>query len=159
MAGVNFPIAFNFCYFLLFDCLLVDLCLLFLFSCFSGSSLNSQESILTYLLFFWLSLNFITFVMVLLHHIIVYYISKLHYSRLLYLILSWLLFSTAFIILFLFSFYFSISFTFTLQILFVLHLLFYLVFVLLYLLSLCIPRNPLSQKCGEKTNSFILLFL
>ena len=22
----------------------------------------------------------------------------------------------------------------------------------------CIPRNPLSQKCGEKTNSFILLF-
>ena len=33
------------------------------------------------------SLNFIIFVMLLLHHIIVYYITKLHYSRLLYLIL------------------------------------------------------------------------
>ena len=69
----------------------------------------------------------------------------------------------AFVILFLFLFYFSISFTLTLQILFdlVLHLLFYLVFVLLYLLSIyiIIPRNPLSQKCGEKTSSFILLFL
>ena len=26
-------------------------------------------------------------------------------------------------------------------------------------ISLCIPCNPLSQKCGERTNSFILLFL
>ena len=80
-----------------------------------------------------------------------------------FLIVCWLIFSIVFIILFLFLFYFSISFTFTLQILFdlVLHLLFYLVFVLLYLLSIyiIIPRNPLSQKCGEKTSSFILLFL
>ena len=55
-----------------------------------------------------------------------------------------------------FIFYSSISFTFTLQIVFhlVLHLLFYLAFVLLYLLF--ILRNSLSQKCGEKTNSFIL---
>ena len=144
-----------------YDCLLVSLSLLFLFSCLSDSSLSSQESILTCLLLFWFSdwsLNFIIFVMVLIDHIIVYYITKLHYSRLLYLIMSWLLFSIVFIILFLFLFYFSISFTFTLQILFdlVLHLLFYLVFVLLYLF---IPRNPLSQKCGEKTNSFILFFL
>ena len=155
MVGVIFLIAFTFCYFLLFDCLL------FLFPCFSDSSLSSQESILTF--FSDWSLNFIIFVMVLLHHIMVYYITKLHYSRYLYLILSWLLLSIVFIIIFLFSFYFSISFTFTLQILFdlVLHLLFYLVFVLLYLLSIyiIIPRNPLSQKCGEKTNSFILLFL
>ena len=96
MVGVIFPIVFTFYYFLLFDCLLVDICIVF-------------------------------------------------------------------VILFLFLFYFSISSTLTLQILFdpVLHLLFYLVFVLLYLLSIfiIIPRNPLSQKCGEKTSSFILLFL
>ena len=71
-----------------------------LFSCFSESSLSSQESILTCLLLSDLSLNFIIFLMVLLHHIIVYYITKLHYSRLLYLILPWLLFSIVFIILF-----------------------------------------------------------
>ena len=76
-----------------YDCLLVSLSLLFLFSCLSDSSLSSQESILTCLLLFWFSdwsLNFIIFVMVLIDHIIVYYITKLHYSRLLYLIISWL---------------------------------------------------------------------
>ena len=81
-----------------------------------------------------------------------------------FLIVYWLIFVFFFIIIIiLFLFYFSISYTFTLQILLdlVLHLLFYLVFVLLYLLSIyiIIPRNPLSQKCGEKTSSFILLFL
>ena len=133
-----------FCFSVIFyDSLLVDLS----FCCFVF--LSSQESILTILrihVYFssdW-SLNFIIFVMVLLHHIMVYYITKLHYSRLLYLILSWLLFSIVFIILFLFLFYFSISFTFTLQILFdlVLHLLFYLVLVLLYLLSFYIIIYP-----------------
>ena len=49
-----------------YDCLLVDLCLLFLFSCLSDRSLSSQESILTCLLFSDWSLNFIIFVMVLL---------------------------------------------------------------------------------------------
>ena len=144
MVGVTFHIALTFCYFLLFDFMLVDLCLLFLFSCFSDSSSSSQESILTGLLFSDSSLNFIIFIMVLLHHIIIYNITKLHYSRSLYLVLLWLLFSIVFIILFLFSFYFSISFTFTLQILFdlVLHLLFYLVFVLLYLLSFYIIMYP-----------------
>ena len=144
MVGVIFPIVFTFCYFLLFDCLLVDLCLLFLFSCFSDSSLSSQESILACSFFSDWSLNFIIFVMVLLHDIIVYYVTKLHYSRLLYLILSRILFSIVFIILAFFSFYFSVSFTVTLQILFdlVLHLLFYLVFVLLYLLSFYIIMYP-----------------
>ena len=74
MVGVIFHIAFTFCYFILFDCMLVDLCLLFLFSCFSDSSSSSQESILTGLLFSDWSLNFIIFIMVLLHHIIIYYI-------------------------------------------------------------------------------------
>ena len=83
MVGVIFPIVFTFYYFLLFDCLLVDLCLLFLFSCFSDSSLSSQESMLPCLLFFRL-----IFVMVLLHHIIVYYITKLHYNNLIYVITS-----------------------------------------------------------------------
>ena len=141
MVGVIFSIAFTFCYFLLFDCLLVDLCLLFLFSCFLDSSLSSQESILTGLLFFWLILKLYHF-----HYgsITSYCSILLNCSRLLYLILSWLLFSIAFIMLFLFSFYFSISFTFTLQILFdlVLHLLFYLVFALLYLLSFYIIMYP-----------------
>ena len=73
-----------------YDCLLVDLCLLFLFSCLSDSSLRNQESILTCLLFSDWFLNFIIFVTVLLHHVIVYYIPKLHCSRLLYLIMSWL---------------------------------------------------------------------
>ena len=93
------------------------------------------------------------------------YISHCFYFLLLFyfLIVCWFIFCIVFAILFLFLFYFSISFTLTLQILFdlVLHLLFYLVFVLLYLLSIyiIIPHNPLSQKCGEKTSSFILLFL
>ena len=52
MVGVTFPIVFTFYHFLHFDCLLVDLGSLFLFSCFSDSSLSSQESILTCLLFF-----------------------------------------------------------------------------------------------------------
>ena len=43
-------------------------------------------------LFDW-SLHFIIIIMVLLHHVIVYYITKFHYSRLLYLITSWLLIS------------------------------------------------------------------
>ena len=81
-----------------------------------------------------------------------------------FLIVCWLIFALFLsLFLLLFLFYFSNNFTFTVQILFdlVLHLLFYLVFVLLYILSvyIIIPRNPLSQKCGEKTSSFILLFL
>ena len=40
-----------------YDCLLVSLSLLFLFSCLSDSSLSSQESILTSILFFWLILK------------------------------------------------------------------------------------------------------
>ena len=71
------------------------------------------------------------------------------------------------IVFLLFSFYFHfyspISFTFTLQTLFDLLLHFFcLVFVLLHLLSflsIFIPLNRVTQKCGVKTNSFILFFL
>ena len=73
-----------------YDCLLIDICFLFLFSCLLDSSLSSQESILTCLLSFWLILELYHFHMVLLHHIIVCYITKFYYSRLLYLIMSWL---------------------------------------------------------------------
>ena len=145
MVGVIFPIAFTFCYFLLFDCLLVDLCFLFLFSCFSDSSLS-------------------IFVMVLLHHIIRYYITKLHYSRLLYFILSWLLFIIVFIILFSFHFIFLLvllsPFKFYLILCCICCFISYLCYCIYYhYISLCIPRNLLNQKCGEKTNSFILFFL
>ena len=84
-------------------------------------------------------------IMVLLHHIIVYYITKLHYSRLLYLFTSWLFIWNCFLLFcFYFHFYSSISFLFTLQILFdlMLHWMFYLVFVLLYLLSFYVIIYP-----------------
>ena len=51
MVGVMFPTVFTLYYFLLFNCLLVDICLLFLFPCFSDSFLSSQESTLTCLFF------------------------------------------------------------------------------------------------------------
>ena len=98
--------------------------------------------------------------MVLLHYIIVYYVTKLHYSRLLYLTLSWLLFSILFIILFLFLFYFSISllsnFKFCLIWCCICRFISYLSYCIYYqFISLCIPRYPLNQKCGEKpTGSF-----
>ena len=126
-------------------------------------SLSNQESILACLLSFLLIIK--------IYHY--YYgcialkyndITKLHYSKLFYLIMSLLfIFSIVFIVLFLFPFSSSISFTFIFQILFdlALHLLFYLIFVLLYLLSfssLFIPRNLLSQECGIKSNSFIRFF-
>ena len=62
-----------------------------------------------YFAFNW-SLNFINIVIVLLHYIIaciVYYFTKLHYSRLFYVIISLLFFSIGFIILFLFLFLIS----------------------------------------------------
>ena len=43
MTVAKFPIVFTFYYFLLLDCLLVNLCLSFLFSCFLGSSLSRQN--------------------------------------------------------------------------------------------------------------------
>ena len=52
MAGVIFPTVFTLYYFLFFNCLLVDICLLFLFPCFSDSFLSSQESTPTCLFFF-----------------------------------------------------------------------------------------------------------
>ena len=131
-------------YFLLFLTFLI-FCWLFMFLFFSDSSLSSQESILTFLLFFWLILKpYQFFNLIIYDSIIVYYITKLHYSRLLYLTLPWLLYNIVFSILFLFLFYFFISFTFILQMLFdlVLYLLFYLVFALLYLLSIYIIMYP-----------------
>ena len=94
------------------------------------------------------------------YYIILQYITKLHYGRLLYLIVM-IIHLALFLFSFYFHFYSPISFTFTLQILFniVLHQLFYLVFVLLYLLSLFILRNLLSHKCRVKTNSFIVFSL
>ena len=70
-----------------YDCLLVDLCFLFLLLCLSRvvwAAKNPYKPV--YLPSNW-SLNFIN---ILLHHITVYYITKFHYSRLLYLITSWL---------------------------------------------------------------------
>ena len=138
MAGVIFPIVFTFYYVLLFDCLLVDLCLLLLFSCFSDSSLSSQESILTCLLFFWLILklyhfrygSITSYYSILLNCIIVDYFIL--FCRDYYLVL-FLLFSSIFI-LFFYWFYFLFDL--------VLHLLFYLVLVLLYLLSFYIIMYP-----------------
>ena len=163
MVGVIFPIVFTFYYFLLFDCLLVDLHLLFLFSCFSDSSLSSQESILTCLLFFWLILKFYHFC---------YGSITSHYSILLNCIIVdyFILFCRDYyIVLFLlFSFYFHFIFLLVLLSPFKFYLILcciccfisYLCYCIYYhFISLCIPRNPLSQKCGEKTNSFILLFL
>ena len=81
-------------------------------------------------------------IMVLLHHITVYSITKLHYSWLLYLITSWLFIWYCFLLFcFYFHFYSSISFLFTLQILFnlMLHWMLYLVFVLFiaFIIILC----------------------
>ena len=140
-----FSVIFCFCYFLW---LFVAWSLFFVFAFMSpDSSLSNQESILTCLLSFWLIIK--------LYHYYygsvtscysLYYIAKLHYSRLLYLNISWLFIWHCFLLYpFYFPFYSPISFTFTLQILlfcFVLHFLFYLLFVLLYLLSYYIVIYP-----------------
>ena len=78
-----------------------------------------------------------------------------------FLIVCWLIF-----VLFL-LFFFSFCFIFLLVLLspfkfcLILCCICFISYLLLYLLSIYIinPRNPLSQKCGEKTSSFILLFL
>ena len=87
MVGVMFPIAFIF---LLLFCDFYD-CLLFAFAFMPlDSSLNNQESILTCLLSFSLIIRLYHYIMVLLHYIIIYYITKSHYSRLFYLIMLFL---------------------------------------------------------------------
>ena len=75
------------------------------------------------------------------------------------------LFSIVFIILFLFSFLFFYQFyfhpmKFYLIMCCICCFISYLCYCIYYhFISLFIPRNPLGQKCGEKTNSFILFFL
>ena len=124
-----------------YDCLLVDLSCLILFSCLLTVVWATKNAFWPV---YWLSNRLLNSIIIinLLHYIIVYHITKLHYSILFYLIMS-----------------LFIIFTFKLLFDLVMHLLFYLVFVLLYLLSflsLFIPRNLLSQKCRVMTNSFIL---
>ena len=148
MLGVIFPIAFTFCYFLLFDFLLIDFCLLFSFSCFSDSSLSSQESILTCLLFFWLILklhhfrhgsitSYYSIYIILLNCIVVDYFIL--FCRDYYLVLFLLFF-----------FYFHFIFLLVLLSPFKFYLILcciccfmYLVFVLLYLLSFYIIMCPM----------------
>ena len=73
-----------------YDCFLVDLCFLFFFSSLLTVVWPTKNLFWpVYFLSDW-SLNFIILLWCLLHHIIVFYISKFHYSRLLYLIMSWL---------------------------------------------------------------------
>ena len=163
MIGVLFLIAFTFCYFLLFDSLLVCFCLLFLFSCFSDSNLSSRKSILPCLLFLWLILN--------LYHFYYGCITS-YYSILLNCIVVgyFILFCRDYYLVLFLLFFFSFHFIFLLILLspFKFYLILcciccfisYLCYCIYYhVISLCIPRNPLSQKCGAKTNSFILLFL
>ena len=129
--------------FLLFGCFLVDLCLLFLFSCFSDSSLSSQESILTCLLFFWLILK--------LYHFCYGSITS-YYSILLNCIIVdyFILFCLDYYLVLFLLLYFYFHFIFLLVLLsplkFYLILCcicwFYLAFVLLYLLTSYIIMYP-----------------
>ena len=101
--------------------------------------------------------------MVLLHHIIVYYITRFNYSISYYAMVNYLVLFLLFS--FYFHFYSPIRFTFIHEILFhlVLHLLFYLVFLFLYLLSfyIIIPylfRVIPSAKNVEKRPTVPFLF-
>ena len=87
-----FMLRFSFLLFF-YDCLLVDLCFLFLFSCLVTKVWATKNPLYpVYFLYDW-SFNFIIIVMVELNYIILYYITKLHYSRLSCLIMSIYLFS------------------------------------------------------------------
>ena len=84
-----------FCFFLLYflfllffyDFLLVDLCFLFLLSCILTVVWATKDPFQPVCFLSNWSLNFIiVMIMVLLRYIVAYYITKLHYSRLFYLI-------------------------------------------------------------------------
>ena len=107
-------------------------------------------------LFSFFLINHQTLSLLLWFNIIVYYITKLHYSR-----LSCIIYVSIILVLFLlFSFYFHfrspIRFTFTFQILSCVAFVVYLLFLLLHssFLSLSIPCNY-----WVKTNNFILFSL
>ena len=109
------------------------------------------------------SLNFIIFVMVPLHHIIVYYITKLHYSRLFsyYVVIIYLVL----FLLFSFCFHFILllvllsPFKFYLIMCCICCFISYLCYCIYYhFISLFIPRNLLGQKCGEKKPTVSFFF-
>ena len=71
-----------------YDCLLVDFCFLSLFSCLLTVVWATENPFLSFYFFSDWSLNFVIIIMVELNYIIAYYITKLHYSRLSYLMMS-----------------------------------------------------------------------
>ena len=139
MVGVIFPLAFTFLLFFMILCSLIFVCC-FCFHVFQTVVWAAKAPYKPAYFFSYWSLNFIIFVIVLLHRIMVYYITKLHYSRLSYY------FVIIYLVLFLlFPFYFHVILLLVLlssfKFYFILFL-FYLVFVLLYLLSFYIIIYP-----------------
>ena len=103
------------------------------------------------------SLNFIIFIMVLLHHFVEYYITKLYYSILLYLIMSWLfihyfLYHSFSIFIFILLLILLSPFKLCLILCCICCFIWYWCHCIYYhFTSLFMPRNPLSQIIGKRT--------